>query len=95
MIIATELAGPPEFAVGDVVRSLVQVRNDGTYYGRQRGDVLIAPGEVGYVQDVGTFLQRYYIYSVDFFNLGMVVGMRAHELDWEGDDDESDTTQNL
>lgn len=76
-----ELEDPPVFEVGHKVRALSSVRNDGTFPGRAMGDVLIAPGDIGYVNRVGTFLQRYWIYGVDFFEKGMIVGMRAHELE--------------
>jgi|GEM_PF-1623278 len=89
-----ELDGRPEFEIGSKVRCRFRIRNDGTYPGRRIGEVLISQGEIGYVQAVGTFLQRYYIYSVDFFERGMIVGMRGHEIELAefiqaiGDDDE-------
>ena len=42
------------------------------------------PDDEGYVRDVGTYLQRYYIYAVEFIARGAVVGMRARELDTVG-----------
>jgi nitrogen fixation protein NifZ len=76
-----ELNDPPAFGAGDKVRALRGVRNDGTFLGRRIGDHIIDAGEVGYVQSIGTFLQQFYIYNVDFFDRGMVVGMRAKELE--------------
>ncbi|MEI6559826.1 MAG: nitrogen fixation protein NifZ [Rhodospirillaceae bacterium] len=76
-----EIYRPPALSQGTRVRVLRQVRNDGTFPGRARGEILIEPGEEGYVASIGTFLQRYYIFGVDFFRLGIVVGMRAHELE--------------
>ena len=76
-----EIYRPPVLAQGTKVRAKRLVRNDGTFPGRNRGDVLIEAGEEGYVATIGTFLQRYYIFGVDFFRLGIVVGMRAHELE--------------
>ena len=32
-------------------------------------------------RDVGIFLQRFYVYAVEFVERGAIVGMRAHELD--------------
>jgi nitrogen fixation protein NifZ len=78
---AIEIYRPPVLAQGTKVRARVAVRNDGTFPGRRMGEVLLERGEIGYVSRIGTFLQRYYIYSVDFFGLGCVVGMRAHELE--------------
>ncbi|HYD32143.1 MAG TPA: nitrogen fixation protein NifZ [Azospirillaceae bacterium] len=76
-----ELEDPPEFEVGFKVKAVSAVRNDGTYPGRPMGDILIAVGDVGYVNRIGSFLQRYWIYGVDFYERGMIVGMRAHELE--------------
>ncbi|MGB8602168.1 MAG: nitrogen fixation protein NifZ [Rhizomicrobium sp.] len=76
-----ELHGPPVFLDGDKVRACKFIRNDGTFPGKRIGDALIEKGDVGYVREVGTFLQRYYIYSIDFIDRGMIVGMRAHELE--------------
>ena len=56
------------------------IRNDGTYRGREIGDLLVQKGDVGYVSSIGTFLQQYYIYGVDFYERGTLVGMRSREL---------------
>ncbi len=76
-----ELEGPPAFEEGQKVRALRDVRNDGTYPGRPVGDFLIRTGDVGYVKSIGTYLQMYHIYAVDFYEKRIVVGMRAKELD--------------
>jgi nitrogen fixation protein NifZ len=76
-----ELYDPPAFQYGDKVRALKNVRNDGTFPGKNIGDELIAEGDVGYVASVGTFLQRYFIYGIDFIERGKIVGMRAKELE--------------
>lgn len=75
-----ELAYPPRFGFGERVVSRCVVRNDGTYRGRDIGDVLVHKGEIGYVISINTFLQQYYIYAVDFVESGHRVGMRAKEL---------------
>ena len=75
-----ELVHPPRFEMGERVISRSVVRNDGTYNGRDIGDVLVGKGEVGYVRSIGTFLQQFYIYAVDFVDSGHRVGMRAKEL---------------
>ena len=75
-----EIYNDPKFSPGEKVRSTKQVKNDGTFPGMDIGDVLVRKGDVGYVRDVGTFLQRYYIYAVEFVDRGSIVGMRAREL---------------
>lgn len=72
---------PPVFTPGDKVRSTRMIRNDGSFPGGRIGDKLVATGEVGYVRGMGTFLQRYLVYEVDFIYRGLVVGMRAGELE--------------
>ncbi len=56
------------------------VRNDGTYPGLEVGKLLVRRGSVGFVRDVGTFLQDQIIYSVHFLDEGRLVGCRAEEL---------------
>ena len=77
---SVEIALPPRFAMGERVVSRSVVRNDGTYTGHDIGDVLVHKGEVGYVRSIGTFLQQFYIYAVEFTDSGHQVGMRAKEL---------------
>jgi nitrogen fixation protein NifZ len=76
-----EIARPPRFDIGDKVRARQAIRNDGTYPGRRIGDVLIDVGEIGYVAGIGEFLNRYWIYSVDFFAQARIVGMREQEIE--------------
>lgn len=80
-----ELDGPPAFDIGEKVRSLRPIRNDGTYPMSPVGEVLIDEGDVGYVTSIGTYLQQFYIYGVDFFERGRIVGMRANELEYLGE----------
>ena len=75
-----EIAWPPRFAIGERVLSRSVVRNDGTYNGKDIGEVLVCKGEIGFVRSVGTFLQQFYIYAVEFSGSGRQVGMRAKEL---------------
>ena len=75
-----ELEGPPDFDYGEKVISRKNVRNDGTFGGAEVGDLLVRKGDVGYVKSIGTFLQQFYIYGVDFVDLGYVVGMKGREL---------------
>lgn len=76
-----ELNGPPLFEFGAKVRSRYHVRNDGTFAGKEIGDVLVKKGEIGYVISIGTFLQQFYIYSVEFLGTGYRVGMKRKELE--------------
>jgi nitrogen fixation protein NifZ len=76
-----EINDPPVFDYGDKVRSKKNVRNDGTVAGSEIGDMLVKKGDIGYVNSIGTFLQQFYIYGVDFIERGRVVGMRAKELE--------------
>ena len=76
-----ELNGPPAFGYGEKVRSRKTVRNDGTFPGREIGDILVRKGDYGYVTSIGTFLQQFYIYGVDFVDHGYRVGMKGRELE--------------
>ena len=75
-----ELVHPPRFAMGERVASRSVIRNDGTYCGHDIGAVLVHKGDVGYVRSIGTFLQQFYIYAVEFIDSGHNVGMRAKEI---------------
>ena len=75
-----ELHRSPDFRPGAKVRATRYVKNDGTFAGREIGDMLVHKGDIGYVRDIGTFLQRYYVYAVEFVERGAVVGMRGREL---------------
>lgn len=77
-----ELNDPPAFEYGAKVVSRYKIRNDGTYRGKEIGEVLVEKGDVGYVSSIGTFLQQYYIYGVDFYERGTLVGMRGRELEF-------------
>lgn len=75
-----EIHEDPAFDYGQKVVSTKNVRNDGTYPGIEVGEILVRKGDVGYVASIGTFLQRFYIYGIDFPDTGRLVGMRAKEL---------------
>ncbi|OPY94668.1 nitrogen fixation protein NifZ [Bradyrhizobium sacchari] len=76
-----ELSEPPVFSFGQKLRANRTIRNDGTYPGKEIGDVLVKKGEVGYVVSIGTFLQQFYIYGVEFLESGRRVGMKRRELE--------------
>ena len=75
-----EVAEPPRFSFGERVIARSVIRNDGTYNGKDIGEVLVHKGEVGFVRSIGTFLQQFYIYAIEFVDSGHQVGMRAKEL---------------
>jgi nitrogen fixation protein NifZ len=76
-----ELNDPPVFNYGEKVRSRKTVRNDGTFPGKEIGDVLVKKGDVGYVTSIGTFVQQFYIYGIEFIVHGYRVGMKGRELE--------------
>lgn len=76
-----ELNSEPRFDYGQKVRSLKSIRNDGTFPGKEIGEILVKKGEEGYVVSIGTFLQQFYIYGVDFYEHGYRVGMKGKELE--------------
>jgi nitrogen fixation protein NifZ len=76
-----EVYSPPKFMPGTRVRSIKYVKNDGTYPGKDVGEILVKKGSLGYVRDIGMYLQIYYIYAVEFVDLGTIVGMRGRELE--------------
>ncbi|QKC98969.1 nitrogen fixation protein NifZ [Mesorhizobium sp. NZP2298] len=75
-----EIRTPPRFMPGERVRATHHIKNDGTYPGKEIGENLVRKGDEGYVRDIGTFLQQFYIYAVEWVDRGTVVGMRAREL---------------
>lgn len=70
----------PRFDFGDKVRVIRNVRDDGTFPGANIGNLLVRRGSVGYVRDIGTFLQDQLIYSVHFFEEQKMIGCREEEL---------------
>jgi nitrogen fixation protein NifZ len=71
----------PVFDYGDAVRVIRNIRNDGTYPSAGKGELLVRRGSVGYVRNLGVFLQDQIIYSVHFIERGgIIVGCREPEL---------------
>ncbi|MDR3496344.1 MAG: nitrogen fixation protein NifZ [Ancalomicrobiaceae bacterium] len=75
-----EIRRPPTFKPGEKVEANRHVKNDGTYPRKEIGEILVRKGDVGYVRDIGTFLQQFYIYAVEWVDRGTLVGMRGREL---------------
>lgn len=76
-----EVSIDPVFKPGEKVISLKHIKNDGTIPLREIGEVVVRKGDVGYVRDIGTFLQQFYIYAVEWVERGTIVGMRGKELE--------------
>ncbi|HEY9799734.1 MAG TPA: nitrogen fixation protein NifZ [Leptolyngbyaceae cyanobacterium] len=87
-----ELDSEPVYEVGEKVRLRKQIKNDGTFPGREIGEILAKKGDIGYVASIGTFLQRSYIYAVHFLDKGIVVGCKAKEIESAEENHESDVT---
>jgi nitrogen fixation protein NifZ len=77
---AVEINATPLFSPGEKVRSIKHIKNDGTYPGKEIGENLVRKGDVGYVRDIGTYLQQFYIYAIEFADRAVIVGMRGKEL---------------
>jgi nitrogen fixation protein NifZ len=76
-----EISQAPYFSFGEKVKTKKTIRNDGTYAGKEIGEILAKKGEIGYVVSIGTFLQQFYIYGVEFMESGNRVGMKRKELE--------------
>lgn len=70
----------PNYEIGGSVRVIRNVRNDGTFPGKNTGELLVRRGSVGFVRDRGTFLQDQIVYSVHFLDENLLVGCREEEL---------------
>lgn len=71
----------PVFRIGQRVRLVKAIRNDGTYPYAAPGDFLVEAGAEGYVRKIGDFLQTIRIYEVNFFEQGVIFGCREAELE--------------
>ena len=77
----------PLFRIGERVRLIKSIRNDGTYPFAKVGDTLIHEGAQGYVRKIGDFLQTIRVYEVHFIDEGVIFGCREAELDHAQEDD--------
>ncbi|BCL38560.1 nitrogen fixation protein NifZ [Nostoc sp. MS1] len=87
-----ELDSEPAYEIGEKVRLRKQIKNDGTFPGREIGEILAKKGDIGYVASIGTFLQSSYIYAVHFLDKGIIVGCKAKEIESAEENHESDVT---
>ena len=86
--VSAKLSGKDEerakFFMGQKVRLLEDIKNDGTYPYLKIGEVMIKKGSVGYIRTIGEFLQVIRVYEVHFLDAEAVVeviGCREHELE--------------
>ena len=70
----------PVFRIGQRVRLLKNIRNDGTNPFVEKDAILVRPGAEGYVKVIGDFLQVIRIYEVHFIDEGATFGCREAEL---------------
>lgn len=70
----------PVYSYGDEVRVIRNLRNDGSFPGVDKGQLLVRRGETGHVRNLGTFLQDQIIYTVHFIQADIQVGCREEEL---------------
>lgn len=88
-----ELTSPPIFDYGQKVRIIKTIRNDGTFPGKDIGEVLVKKGDLGYVTSIGTFLQQFYIYGIEIIDRGYRVGLRGKEMEAIGPEVKPEETE--
>ncbi len=73
----------PLFHIGQKVRLLEDIVNDGTYPHAPIGTLMMSKGSIGYIKTMGEFLQVIRVYEVHFLGgeTVEVVGCREHELE--------------
>ncbi|CAO5193630.1 Protein NifZ [Frankia sp. AiPs1] len=84
------------YDVGDVVCTVKDLRNDGTYPDPavSIGDVIVEAGTIGEVINVGLYLQEHIVYAVAFRN-GKVVGALERELALPADDEDGPSVYSI
>lgn len=74
-----------KFGVGQKVKLIEDIVNDGTYPHEKIGTLMMPKGSIGYIRSIGEFLQVIRVYEVHFFGVENVpveiVGCREHELE--------------
>lgn len=70
----------PRFEPGKEVRVVRNIRNDGSFRDRDKGDLLVTAGSTGIVRSCGYFLQTQLIYQVYIEAENKVVGVRDSEV---------------
>lgn len=69
------------FHIGQKVRLVKDIRNDGTFPYAKMGEILVRAGDEGFVRDVGDFLQTIRVYEVNFMGANRIYGCREFELE--------------
>ncbi|MGK7345425.1 MAG: nitrogen fixation protein NifZ [Candidatus Nitrospinota bacterium M3_3B_026] len=67
------------FEPGEKVRLLYDIKNDGTVFGKRRGEQLERAGAIGFVKRRGRFLDDI-VYDVHFLDTDAIIGLREKEL---------------
>ena len=78
-----------KYRTGQKVKLLENIVNDGTYPHAKIGTLMMPKGSIGYIKDMGEFLQVIRVYEVHFFGTDMeveIIGCREHELESMEDD---------
>ncbi len=70
----------PKYEYGSAVRLITNVRNDGSFPGSMKGDMLVRRGEIGYIRQAGMHLQEQVIYQVHFMDRNLMIGCKEQEL---------------
>jgi len=88
----------PKFKMGQKVKLLEDVVNDGTYPHAKIGTLMMPKGQIGYIKDMGEFLQVIRVYEVHFIGSDMeveILGCREHELEAVDDGCDEETTESF
>lgn len=83
----------PTFRLGQRVRIMKPIRNDGSNPFEAPDAILVHPGAEGYVKHIGDFLQVIRIYEVHFIEEGNTFGCREAELQAIDDEDGYDEVE--
>ena len=86
----------PKFKVSQKVTLLEDIVNDGTYPHAKIGTLMMPKGSMGYIKDMGEFLQVIRVYEVHFIGSDTeleIIGCREHELEALDDGCDQDTTE--
>lgn len=85
-----------KFNLSQKVKLLEDIVNDGTYPHSPIGTLMMKKGAVGYIKDMGDFLQVIRVYEVHFIGYDMeveVIGCREHELEAVEDKTDANATE--
>jgi nitrogen fixation protein NifZ len=86
----------PKFTMGQKVKLVEDIVNDGTYPHAKIGTLMMPKGQVGYIKSMGEFLQVIRVYEVHFVGSDMeveIIGCREHELEAIDDGCDEETTE--